>query len=321
MFERLSRLRRTEGLRALFAEIAVRRADLVQPIFVQETAMAPVPIEAMPGQVRFPLESLPALGRALTEAGVRAALLFGLPARKSDDGSSACDPDGIVPQAVRRLKEAAPELTVITDVCVCSFTSHGHCGLMREGRLENDATLDLLAETARVHAQAGADLVAPSAMMDGQVAAIRARLDASGFSQTGILGYSAKFASAFYGPFREAADSAPTYGDRSAYQHDARNVRHARRELLADMDEGADALMVKPGLAYLDVLAEARRITDLPLAAYMVSGEYAMLKAAAERGWLDERATVLEVLTAFKRAGADLIVTYYAQEAAAWLDS
>jgi len=320
MFERLRRLRRTPGLRRLFAETSLSPADLIYPLFVSESATEPEPIESMPGQFRLPLSSIALAACEAEQAGIGALLLFGLPSSKDDRAGRASRADGIVQTAIRRAKDACPELVVATDVCVCSYTSHGHCGLLRGSEVDNDATLEVLAETAVSHAEAGADIVAPSSMMDGQVRAIRRRLDEVGLRQTAVMGYSAKFASAYYGPFREAADSQPEFGDRASYQHDPSNRRHARREILADVAEGADILMVKPGLAYLDIVREAREATDLPLAAYNVSGEYSMVIAAAERGWLDERRIVLETLLAFRRAGADLIITYHAKEASRWLN-
>jgi len=267
----------------------------------------------MPGQFRFTVDRLEAEIEEIVRLGIRAVLLFGLAERKDPEAREAYAEDSVVPQAIRRIKALAPELVVITDVCVCAYTDHGHCGLVR---VDNDATLALLARMALAHAAAGADLVAPSAMMDGQVRAIREALDEAGFLHVGIMAYSAKFASAFYGPFREAADSAPRFGDRRSYQMDPPNAREALREIERDIAQGADIVMVKPALAYLDVIRRARERFDHPLAAYNVSGEYSMVKAAAQMGWLDERRVVMEILTAIKRAGADLIITYFAREAA-----
>ena len=294
--------------------------DLIYPIFVREGLAAPEAIESMPGISRLPVGSLAAEAEELKRCGVRAVLLFGLPTHKDEAASSAVDPKGVVPEAIRRLKDADPELVVMTDVCLCGYTSHGHCGVLCGNEIDNAATLPILAEIAAVHADAGADVVAPSSMMDEQVGAIRGALKEKDLNGVAIMAYSSKFASAFYGPFREAADSAPAFGDRASYQHDFANPRHVKRELMHDEEEGADILMVKPGLAYLDVVKMAREATDLPVAVYSVSGEYSMIKAAAERGWLDERKIVLESLTAFKRAGADLIITYYAKEGAKWLN-
>lgn len=320
MFERLRRLRRTPALRALTKETRIAPSDLIYPIFVSETAREPEPIVSMPGQSRLPISAVAATAVTARQAGIGAILIFGLPATKDEFAVGARRVDGIVPQAIEAAKSACPELVVMTDVCVCAYTPHGHCGVLSGKEIDNDETLHLLMDMAEAHARAGADVVAPSAMMDGQVSALRRRLDANRYVSTAVMGYSSKFASAFYGPFREAADSAPSFGDRASYQHDPANLRHARREILADEAEGADILMVKPGLAYLDVVRLARETSDLPVAVYNVSGEYSMIKAAVERGWLDERRVVLETLTAFRRAGADLIITYFALEAAQWLN-
>ncbi len=316
---RLRRLRRTEALRRLVRETRLSAADFVYPLFVVHGSGIRNAIPSMPGQAHLSVDQLAAEARELRDLGIPAVLLFGIPASKDEQASEAYAPDGIVQQAVRALKQADPELLVITDVCLCEYTSHGHCGIVRDGDVDNDATLPLLAKTALSHAQAGAGMVAPSAMMDGQVAAIRRALDEGGFAQTPIMAYAAKYASAFYGPFREAAKSTPQFGDRCGYQMDPANVREALREIESDIAEGADIVMVKPALAYLDVLARARRRFDLPLAAYNVSGEYAMIKAASANGWLDEKRVVLEVLTAIKRAGADIVITYHAKDAARWL--
>jgi porphobilinogen synthase len=316
---RLRRLRRTEALRRLVRETRLSAEDFVYPLFVVHGSDVRNAIPSMPGQAQLSIDQLPAEARELRALGIPAVLLFGIPASKDEQASEAYAADGIVQQAVRALKQADPALLVITDVCLCEYTSHGHCGIVRDGDVDNDATLPLLAQTALSHARAGADMVAPSAMMDGQVAAIRQALDENGFVQTPIMAYAAKYASAFYGPFREAAESAPQFGDRRGYQMDPANAREALREIEADVAEGADIVMVKPALAYLDVLARARQRFDLPLAAYNVSGEYAMIKAAAANGWLDEKRVVLEVLTAIKRAGADIVITYHAKDAARWL--
>jgi porphobilinogen synthase len=278
------------------------------------------PIGAMPGVDRLSIGAAAAEARELHALGIPAVLLFGLPAEKDDEGSGAWDDEGVVQLATRAIKEAAPELIVIADVCLCEYTSHGHCGLLRaDGAVDNDATIELLARTAVSQAQAGADMVAPSDMMDGRVGHIRAELDDHGLTDTAIVAYSAKMASAFYGPFREAADSAPSFGDRRAYQMDGANPDEAVREALLDRDEGADVLMVKPALPYLDVVRRVKDATRMPVAAYNVSGEYAMLKAAAAAGWLDERAAALEALTAIRRAGADIVISYHAKDAARWL--
>jgi len=319
MFENLSRLRKSRTLRAIFSEARVSPDQLIFPIFVSELVTSPQAIASMPGQFQWPVEALPKLAEQVLASGVRSVLLFGLPANKDAKGSGATAPNGVVPEAIRVLKGAVPDLAVITDVCACEYTDHGHCGIMSGSTLDQAGTLELLAEIAAVNVAAGADIVGPSSMVDGQVGAIRERLDADGFPDIPIMAYSAKFASAFYGPFREAADSAPAFGDRSAYQHDPSRVRHSLREMQADIEEGADILMVKPGLPYLDVLARAKEVFDLPLASYWVSGEYSMVKAAAANGWIDEKRIVLESLTAFRRAGADAIITYHALEAARWL--
>jgi porphobilinogen synthase len=317
------RLRRTPALRGLVRETRLHPAMLVQPLFVQAGASGREPINAMPGQDRLGLDALPDQAARLRAAGVTSVLLFGLPAGKDAIGSGAWAADGIVQQAIRVLRAADRELVVIADVCLCEYTGHGHCGVLAGGgedaTVDNDGTLELLARTAVSLAEAGADIVAPSAMMDGQVAAIRAALDEAGHGQTAILAYAAKHASAFYGPFREAADSAPAFGDRRSYQMDPANGREARREMDADLAEGADMIMIKPAMPSLDLVAAARARTNVPIAAYQVSGEYAAICAAAANGWLDRRAVALESLVAIARAGADIIVTYFAAEAAGWL--
>ena len=290
------------------------------PLFVEAGIDGRKPIEAMPGVDRLSIDALVEDAGAARAAGVPAVILFGIPDAKDPEGTGAYDDEGIVQLAVRALKAAHPDLVVMTDVCLCEYTDHGHCGLLRDdGTVENDSSVDLLARTAVSHARAGADIVAPSDMMDGRVGAIRAELDTEGFADTAILAYSAKFASAFYGPFREAADSTPAFGDRRAYQMDPANGEEAIREALLDIEEGADAIMVKPALPYLDVLARLKERTLLPLAAYHVSGEYSMLKAAAAAGMLDERAAALESLLSIRRAGADIVITYFAKDAASWL--
>jgi porphobilinogen synthase len=318
-FARTRRLRRSESLRQLARETRLSPADFVYPVFVMHGRDTRREIEAMPGQFQLTVDLLEREANELRGLGIPAVLLFGLPATKDDLGSEAYAEDGIVQQAVRALKAVSPGLVVITDVCLCEYTSHGHCGIVNGETVDNDATLELLARTAVSHARAGADMVAPSDMMDGRIAAIRDTLDREGFARVPIMSYAAKYASAFYGPFRVAADSAPQFGDRRGYQMDPPNVREALREIAIDIDEGADIVMVKPALAYLDVLARARERFDHPLAAYNVSGEYSMVKAAARQGWIDERRVTLEILTAIKRAGADIIITYHAKEAARWL--
>jgi len=314
---RMRRLRRTEALRRMRRETRLSRDDLVLPLFVVEGRGVREPVGSMPGVLRFSPDTVAAEAKEVRELGIPAVLLFGVPAAKDGRGSGADAPDGVVQRAVEALKSAEPELGVITDVCLCEYTDHGHCGILEGREVANDPTLERLAATAVSHAAAGADVVAPSDMMDGRVAAIRRGLDEAGHAQVAILSYAAKFASAFYGPFREAAESTPAFGDRRAYQMDPPNRREALREMRLDLEEGADALMVKPALPYLDVLADARReLGEVPLAAYHVSGEYAMLKAAAERGWLDGDRALDEALLAIKRAGADWILTYAAKEVA-----
>jgi porphobilinogen synthase len=294
---------------------------LVLPVFVDANVNAPFEIASLPGHSRLPAREVPRIAEEAIAAGIGGLLLFGLPAEKDDRGEAAADPLGPVPMALRAVRDAAPNLALIADVCLCEYTTHGHCGVIaREGAIDNDATLPLLAAAARSYAEAGADVVAPSDMMDGRVAAIRQELDGADLTETAILAYSAKFASSFYGPFRDAADCAPRFGDRASYQMDARNGREALAEIAADLEEGADMFMVKPAGPYLDVIAAARGRFDAPIAAYQVSGEYAALHAAAARGWIDLRRGALESLTGIARAGADVIVTYFALEAAAWIN-
>ncbi|MBN1917438.1 MAG: porphobilinogen synthase [Verrucomicrobia bacterium] len=322
--ERLRRLRRTPVLRRMVRETALSTDDLVLPLFVREGAAERRPITSMPGCFQLSVDELLKEAERAVGVGIPAVILFGIPERKDGKGSEAYEATGIAQRAVRALKQELPELVVMGDVCLCEYTDHGHCGLVAEQPdgtkdVDNDATLELLAKTATSLAAAGADIVAPSAMMDGQVRAIRAALDRSGHADTAIMAYSAKYASAFYGPFRDAAESPPRFGDRRSYQMDPANAREALREIALDLDEGADIVMVKPALPYLDVIRRARERFDAPLAAYNVSGEYAMLKAAAVNGWLDERQAMIEVLTSIKRAGADLVITYHALDAAAVL--
>jgi len=317
---RMRRLRRTQALRDLVRETELGPGHLVQPLFVVAGQGVRQPVPSMPDIERFSISELVGEAGEVAAAGVRAVLLFGIPADKDEQGSGAYDNEGIVQMAVRALKEAHPDLIVITDVCLCEYTSHGHCGFVRDGEVDNDITIELLAKTAISHADAGADAVAPSDMMDGRVAMIRHQLDEEGHPNVPILAYSAKYASAFYGPFREAAESTPEFGDRRGYQMDPANAAEAVREAKLDLEEGADMVMVKPAGPYLDVIRRVKEETGAPLAAFHVSGEYSMLKAAAANGWIDERAAVLETLTGIRRAGADVIVTYYAKEVAAWLD-
>jgi porphobilinogen synthase len=318
---RRSRLRRHTRVANLAAETRLAPSMLLLPVFVDANASAPTDIASLPGHARLPVGDVPRIAERASAAGIGGVLLFGLPLEKDDRGENAADPLGPVPMALRALRETAPDLARIADVCLCEYTTHGHCGVIAaDGAIDNDATLPLLAAAARTYAEAGADVVAPSDMMDGRVAAIRGRLDDAGLAETAILAYSAKYASSFYGPFRDAADCAPRFGDRSAYQMDPRNRREALAEIAADLEEGADMVMVKPAGPYLDVIAAARARFDVPLAAYQVSGEYAALHAAAARGWLDLRRAALESLTAIARAGAGVIVTYFALEAASWID-
>ena len=320
-FARLRRNRSSDAVRSLVAETRLRPSDFVYPMFVTGGSGVKAPIGPMPGCYQLSVDQAVKSAASAHSLGIPAVLLFGLPSRKDEAGSSAWDPNEPVQRAVSEIRSALPELAVITDVCLCEYTSHGHCGLLdQDGGVDNDRTLPILAKTAVSHARAGATVVAPSAMMDGQVAAIRSALDAEGFGSTAILGYSAKYASAFYGPFRTAADSAPQFGDRRAYQMAPENRQEAMTEIQADIDEGADMVMVKPALAYLDVIAEAKRRFAVPLAAYNVSGEYSMVQAAAANEWIDGTRATLEILTSIKRAGADLIITYSACDAAMWLN-
>jgi len=318
---RLRRLRQNAALRSLVRETEVAVQDLIYPVFVTDGQQIKQDITAMPNQYRWSVDRLPELMADITHLGIPAVLLFGVPdpSLKNETGSAAWDDHGVVQEAVRAIKRVAPGVIVITDVCLCEYTSHGHCGLVEGERVLNDPTLELLARQAVSHVRAGADMVAPSDMMDGRVAAIRRALDQAGFADTPILAYSAKYASSFYGPFREAAGSVPKFGDRRSHQMDPANAREALREIELDVLEGADVIMVKPALPYLDIVAKARSRFDLPLGAYNVSGEYSMVKAAAANGWIDERRVVFEVLTAIKRAGADLIITYHAMDFARWL--
>jgi porphobilinogen synthase len=316
---RLRRTRQNEKLRGLVRETHLSVDQFIYPLFIAEDIHEPHEISSMPGIVQWPLEHLGREAERIARLGIPAVLLFGLPTEKDEVGSQAYDSQGIIQQAIRRLKAETPDLLVITDVCLCEYTSHGHCGLIHNGTVQNDESLELLARMALSHVEAGADLVAPSDMMDGRVGAIRHTLDEQGFSSTPIMAYSAKFASAFYGPFREAAGSTPQFGDRRAYQMDPANVREALREVDLDIAEGADIVMVKPALAYMDVIRQVRDHCNLPIVAYNVSGEFAMIKAAAQNGWIDERRVTMEVLTGIRRAGADMIITYFAPDVAGWL--
>jgi len=317
---RMRRLRKSPALRSLVRENHLDVGDLIFPLFIVEGKGIKREIDAMPGIFHFSVDKLAAEVDELVRLKVPAVLLFGVVNSKDETGSAALDPEGVVQQAVRTIKKTAPDMIVVTDICLCEYTSHGHCGVILNGDVDNDNTLSLLAGMALSHASAGADMVAPSDMMDGRVMTIRKALDDNGFSQIPILSYAAKYASAFYGPFREAAGSAPQFGDRKSYQMDPPNVREALREIEEDINEGADIVMVKPALAYLDVIRRARDSFNCPLAAYNVSGEYAMVKAAASRGWIDGKKVTLEILGSIKRAGADIIISYHAREAAAWLN-
>lgn len=311
------RLRRTETIRSMVRETHLRVDSLVFPLFVKEGSSLKEPIEAMPGQFRHSPDMLPKLAKQLSGLSIPAVLLFGIPKKKDATGTSAHNRDGVVQQAVRRIKDAAPDIAVITDVCLCGYTDHGHCGILDDiGQVSNDDTLEVLSTVALSHAKAGADIIAPSDMMDGRVGIIRESLDENGYESIPILSYAVKYASAFYGPFREAAGSAPSFGDRKGYQMDPANVREAMREAAYDIEEGADMILVKPALPYLDVIRLVADEFDVPLAAYQVSGEYAMIKAACERGWLTEDACILESATSIKRAGADMLITYFAMRLA-----
>jgi porphobilinogen synthase len=313
------RMRRSEALRRMLRETRLFADNLILPLFAIGGQGVANPIDSMPGHFQLSVDKLVTTAGRAFERGIPAVLLFGIPDKKDPLGTQAYAKDGIVPRAIKAIKDKLPELAVITDVCLCQYTDHGHCGVVEGGQIDNDASLDLLARAALSHARAGADIVAPSDMMDGRVAAIRDTLDEEGFSQVAIMSYAAKYCSAFYGPFRQAADSAPQFGDRRTYQMDPANSQEAIREVTLDVEEGADIIMVKPAMAYLDVICRVREEIDLPVAAYSVSGEFSMIKAAARQGWLDETAVMLETLTAIKRAGADLILTYFALEAAAAL--
>jgi porphobilinogen synthase len=315
----MRRMRRMKALRDLVRETDLSAQHLVQPLFVVAGESVREEVPSMPGVERLSITELVAEATEIQAAGVGAVILFGIPSEKDEAGSGAYDPEGVVQLAVRALKESHPDLLVITDVCMCEYTSHGHCGIVRDGEVDNDITLELLAQTAISHAEAGADVVAPSDMMDGRVGVIRSQLDEEGHSDVAIMAYSAKYASAYYGPFREAAESTPEFGDRRGYQMDPANALEGVREAELDLAEGADVVMVKPATPYLDVIRRVKDATGAPVAAFHVSGEYSALKAAAQNGWIDEERAVLETLTSIRRAGADLVLTYYAKDAAAWL--
>jgi porphobilinogen synthase len=319
--KRMRRLRKTQRLRDLVAETHLSKRDLIYPIFVDENLKKKKSIASMPGQNRLSLSDVKSEARELLKLGIPGTILFGIPKHKDETGSSAYDENGIIQRAIREIKEeSGDELVVITDVCLCEYTSHGQCGILdKSGKVLNDPTIDLLSQEAVSHVRAGADIVAPSDMMDGRVGAIREALDLSGFEEAPIMSYAAKYASSFYGPFRDAADSSPSSGDRKGYQMDLRNSNEALHEVSLDVDEGADIVMVKPALPFLDVIARVKSEFEMPTAAYSVSGEYSMLKAASEKGYLDEKDVVLEAMTSIKRAGADMIITYYAMDIAGWL--
>lgn len=317
---RLRRLRVSETMRSMVRETRIDKSDLVYPVFVIEGENIKNPIDAMPGICQYSVDRFDEELERVMAAGIKAILIFGIPAHKDEVGSEAYNDEGVTQRAIRHIKSKAPDMLVIADVCLCEYTSHGHCGLVCGGEILNDETLPLLAKMSVSLAKAGADIIAPSDMMDGRVAAIREALDENGFKNKMIMAYSAKFASGFYGPFREAAHSAPAFGDRKTYQMDPANRREAIRECLEDIDEGADVIMVKPALAYLDVIREVSDRTDYPVAAYNVSGEYSMVKAAAANGWIDEKRIVMEIMTGIKRAGAKIIITYHALDVAKWLD-
>ncbi len=317
--ERLRRLRLSKDLRRMVRETKLDVDDLIYPLFVVPGKDVKKEIQSMPGNFHLSVDNLLKEAKEAEKLGIPAILLFGLPKHKNEEGRGAYAKDGIIQQAVRTVKDALADFTVITDVCLCEYTSHGHCGVVKDGRLLNDPTLDLLAKTALSQVESGSDIVAPSGMMDGQVKIIRQTLDENGYENIPIIAYSAKYASSFYGPFREAVDSAPQFGDRKSYQMDSANVQEALREVKLDIEEGADIVMIKPALAYLDVISRVKQEFNVPLAAYSVSGEYAMIKAAAAKGWVDEKRIALEVLTSIKRAGADMILTYFAKEVVKWL--
>jgi porphobilinogen synthase len=317
---RMRRLRRTPAMRNIMQKVKLDPSNLVYPVFVDENAKAPIPIKAMPGYYRLPLQNVVDEVRQTVEQGIKAVILFGIPSKKDETGSSAFAEDGGVQEAIRKLKkEFDGELVVMTDVCLCEYTTHGHCGIVKDDEVVNDLTLEILQKVAVSQAKAGADVVAPSAMMDGQVRFIREALDDAGFKHVAIMAYSAKYASSFYGPFREAAECAPQFGSRKSYQMGYGDPSEALREIELDVNEGADVIMVKPALAYLDIIHLAKSKFNVPIAAYNVSGEYAMVKAAAQNGWIYEKAVILELLTAIKRAGSDLIVTYFAKDVKSWL--
>ncbi len=318
---RMRRLRRTEALRSMLNQVNIQPSNLIYPIFVDESIKKPAPIESMPGYCRYPINQVADEGKLALEQGVKSVLLFGIPAKKDEAGTSAYAKDGVVQKATSKLKaQFGDNLVVVGDVCLCEYMSHGHCGLIKDGEVLNDDTLDVLGKIAVSQAEAGVDIIAPSAMMDGQVLAIREALDDEGFDQIPIMAYSAKYSSGFYGPFREAAESTPKFGNRRSYQMSQGNPQEALREIELDISEGADLIMVKPALAYLDIIGLAKASFNVPIVGYNVSGEYSMVKAAALNGWIDEKTVIREILTGIKRAGADLIITYHARDVKSWLN-
>jgi len=320
LIHRPRRLRKTPAIRRMVSETTLSVNDLIYPIFVDETISKPQPVNSMPGVSRIPLSAVGDTVLEVASLGIPGVIFFGIPKEKDAIGSGGWDSEGIVQQAIRAAKKASPETCVIADTCFCEYTDHGHCGVLHGDEVDNDETLANLQKEAVSYAEAGVDIIAPSGMMDGMIGAIRAGLDEAGFKDTPIMSYAVKYASAYFGPFRDAADSAPSFGDRSSYQMDPANSREALREAMLDIEEGADFLMVKPALAYMDIIRSVKDVTDLPMAVYNVSGEYAMVKAAAEKGWIDEKRVVLETMLSFKRAGADLILTYHALDVARWLN-
>jgi len=320
LIHRPRRLRKNPAIRSMVRETSLSPSDFIYPVFVDETITEAVPVKSMPGVSRIPLSDVGKVTKQTAALGIPGIILFGIPAKKDATGSGGWDADGIVQRAIKEAKNGSPESYVIADTCFCEYTDHGHCGVLDGHEVDNDATLANLQKEAVSYAEAGIDMVAPSGMMDGMISAIRAGLDSSGFSDLPIMSYAVKYASAYFGPFRDAADSTPSFGDRASYQMDPANSREALREAMLDIEEGADILMVKPGLAYMDIIRSVKDATDLPMAVYNVSGEYAMVKAAAEKGWIDEKRVVLETMLSFKRSGADIILSYHALDVARWLN-
>ena len=318
--ERPRRLRNTDTIRNMVREVILTKDDFIYPIFINENLNERKPVLSMPGVFQYAIDELPQLTKEFKDKGINKLLLFGIPKTKDERGTEAYNPDGVIQRSIRNIKDIDPTMTVITDVCLCEYTSHGHCGLVENGSVLNDPSLELLTKTVLTHVEAGADIVAPSDMMDGRIGFIRNALDENNFADTLIMAYSAKYASTFYGPFRDAAHSAPQFGDRKSYQMDYRNSREAMREVRLDVEEGADIIIIKPAMGYMDIIYKAKNMIDLPVCAYSVSGEYAMIKAASQNGWIDEKKAVLELFTGIKRAGADIIITYYTPQLLEWLD-